>query len=297
MKFGSVDDPGGIDFTLPPDHPDTIKALQKNPSDKTNVFVGCAKWNKADLKGFYPRGTKDELEYYSRQFNSIELNATFYRIFPPEQFAKWYDKTPDNFRFFPKLSQEISHWKRLNEDINPVVDNYLNSAINLKEILGCIFLQMHSNFAPKDFDRVVTFTESWPKEVPLAVEFRHTNWYNDKAIAEDLYQLFEENNISNIIVDSAGRRDIMHMRLTNSRAFVRYVGANHQSDYSRLNDWVERLKHWKDNGIEEIDFFVHQNIEKESPLLSAYLIKQLNSELGCNLKMPNDDSDSQQTLL
>lgn len=145
------------------------------------------------------------------------------------------------------------------------------------------------------FDRVVNFAESWPKEVPLAVEFRHTNWYNDKAIAEDLYQLFEENNISNIIVDSAGRRDIMHMRLTNSRAFVRYVGANHPSDYTRLDDWVERLKIWKDNGIKDINFFVHQNIEKESPLLSAYLIKQLNSELGTDLKIPNEEL--QQKLL
>ncbi|WP_138434004.1 DUF72 domain-containing protein [Winogradskyella algicola] len=297
MKFGSVDNPEHIDFTLPPDHPDTLKTLQKNPSDNTKVYVGCAKWNKADLKGFYPRGTKDELEYYSRQFNSIELNATFYRIFPPEQFEKWHDKTPSDFRFFPKLNQEISHWKRLNDGVATVVDNYLYSAVNLKEKLGCVFLQMHNNFAPKDFDRVIYFIESWPKEIPLAVEFRHTGWYNDEAITEDLYQLLEENNISNIIVDSAGRRDIMHMRLTNSRAFVRYVGANHPSDYTRLDDWVERLKHWKANGIREIDFFVHQNIEKESPLLSAYLIKKLNAELGTDLKIPNDDSGGQQKLL
>ena len=297
MKFGSVDNPTDIDFTLPKDHTDTLRVLNEQPSDTTNVFVGCAKWNRADLKGFYPRGTKDELEYYSRQFNSIELNATFYRIFLPEQFAKWYDKTPDNFKFFPKLNQEISHWKRLNDEVKPVVDNYLYSAINLKEKLGCVFLQMHSNFAPKDFDRVINFVESWPKEIPLAIEFRHTNWYNDKAVAEDLYQLLEENNISNIIVDSAGRRDIMHMRLTSSRAFIRYVGANHQSDYSRLDDWVERLKIWKDIGIKDINFFVHQNIEKESPLLSAYLIRKLNSELKTDLKIPNDDSEGQQTLL
>ena len=297
MKFGSVDNPGDIDFTLPADHSETLKVLQKKTPKCFNVFVGCAKWNRADLKGFYPRVTKDELEYYSRQFNSIELNATFYRIFPPEQFSKWYDKTPPYFKFFPKLNQEISHWKRLNEDITPIVDNYLYSAVNLKEKLGCVFLQMHNNFAPKDFDRVVNFAESWPKEIPLAIEFRHTSWYNDKAVAEDLYQLLEENNISNIIVDSAGRRDVMHMRLTNSRAFVRYVGANHQSDYARLDNWVERLKLWKANGIEEIDFFVHQNIEKESPLLSAYFIKQLNVELGTNLKIPNDDSDIQQKLL
>lgn len=297
MKFGRVDNPQDIDFTLPHDHADTLRVLQNKASDDFNVFVGCAKWNRADLKGFYPRGTKDELEYYSRQFNSIELNATFYRIFPPEQFEKWHNKTPDNFRFFPKLNQEVSHWKRLNEDIKPVVDNYLYSAINLKEKLGCVFLQMHSNFAPKDFNRVVNFAESWPKEVPLAIEFRHTDWYNDASVSEDLYQLLEENNVSNIIVDSAGRRDIMHMRLTNSRAFIRYVGANHKSDYSRLYDWVERLKLWKDAGINDVNFFVHQNIEKESPLLSAYFIKQLNTELGTSLKIPNDDSGGQQTLL
>ncbi len=295
MKFGSVDHPQDIDFTLPNDHKETIRVLKDNATDEFNVFVGCAKWNRADLKGFYPRGTKDELEYYSRQFNSIELNATFYRIFPPEQFEKWYNKTPDNFKFFPKLNQEISHWKRLGDGIKPVVDNYLYSAINLKEKLGCIFLQMHSNFSPKDFDRVVDFAESWPKEIPIAMEFRHTDWYNDSAISEDLYQLLEENNISNIIVDSAGRRDIMHMRLTNDRAFIRYVGANHASDYSRLDDWVERLKTWKDAGINHINFFVHQNIEKESPLLSAYFIKKLNTELKTQLKIPNEAQ--QQTLL
>jgi uncharacterized protein YecE (DUF72 family) len=294
MKFGSVDNPEQIDFTLPEDHIDTLKILNKSPSESTNIYVGCAKWNRADLKGFYPRGTKDELEYYSRQFNSIELNATFYRVFPPEQFKKWYNKTPDNFRFFPKINQEISHWKRLAE-VKDVVEHYLNSAMNLQEKLGCLFLQMHGNFAPKDFKRVKDFMESWPKEVPLAVEFRHTDWYNDKTIAEELFQLLEENNISNIIVDSAGRRDNMHMRLTNSRAFVRYVGANHASDYGRLDDWVERLKQWQDAGIKEIDFFVHQNIEKESPLLSAYLIKKLNKKLGSSLKIPNEDS--QQTLL
>ncbi|WP_299889777.1 DUF72 domain-containing protein [uncultured Lacinutrix sp.] len=291
MKFGSVDNPELIDFTFPKDHKETKRVLNLVKDDNIpDIYVGCAKWNRADLKGFYPRGTKDELIYYASQFNAIELNATFYRIFPPEQFAKWYEKTPANFKFFPKLNQEISHWKRL-QDTKEVVENYLYSAVNLKEKLGTIFLQMHSNFAPKDFNRVVEFIESWPKEIPLAVEFRHTNWYNDESVANELYDLLEKNNISNIIVDTAGRRDIMHMRLTNSTAFVRYVGANHPSDYSRLDDWVLRLKEWKDSGIKEINFFIHQNIEKESPLLSAYFIKKLNAELDCNLKVPKEDDE------
>ncbi|WP_299336610.1 DUF72 domain-containing protein [uncultured Psychroserpens sp.] len=292
MKFGSVDNPQDLDLSLPQDHIDTARVLTKVKDDNVpEIYVGCAKWNKADLKGFYPRGTKDELTYYSRQFNSIELNATFYRIFPAEQFSTWYDKTPEGFKFFPKLNQEISHWKRLN-DVKAVVDNYLDNAIHLKEKLGTIFLQMHSNFAPKDFDRVVHFVEHWPKEIALAIEFRHTNWYNDEAVANQLYDLLEQHNISNVIVDTAGRRDLMHMRLTNPTAFVRYVGANHESDYTRLDDWVVRLKEWKTQGIKEIDFFIHQNIEKESPLLSAYFIKKLNDELGYDLKIPNEDNNT-----
>ena len=293
MKFGSVSNPQDIDFTLPKDHPDTRKVLGRAKRGAVpEVYVGCAKWNRADLKGFYPRGTKDELAYYASQFNAIELNATFYRIFPAEQFKKWYDKTPEGFRFFPKLNQEVSHWKRL-VNTGEVVENYLNNAANLQEKLGTVFLQMHNNFAPKDFGRVVDFVESWPEDIPLAIEFRHTDWYNDKAVAEELYQLLESHGISNVIVDTAGRRDLIHMRLTTPTVFVRYVGANHPSDYSRLNDWVERLKAWQNQGAKEIDFFVHQNIEKESPLLAAYFIKKLNEELGVNLKIPQKEEQQQ----
>ena len=287
MKFGKVDHPENIDFTLPPDHPDTIGCLNKFKDDSVpDIYVGCAKWNKADLKGFYPRGTKDELAYYSRQFNSIELNATFYRLYPPEQFTKWYEKTPSKFKFFPKISQQISHYRRLT-NVQSLVEDYLYSVSNLKEKLGIIFLQLHNNFSPKNFDDVVNFVEFWPKEWPLAIEFRHTDWFNDTSISNRLYHLLEDNGVSNIIVDTAGRRDLLHMRLTSGRAFIRYVGANHKSDFSRLDDWVNRIEAWAAQGIKEIDFFVHQNIEKESPLLSAYFIKKINDRLGCQLKVPN----------
>ena len=286
MKFGRVDHPETIDFTLPLDHKGTKRVLDKGVSTNNPlVYVGCAKWNRAALKGFYPRGTKDELTYYASQFNAIELNATFYRNFPADIFRKWYDRTPSGFKFYPKLYQEISHWKRLNE-VGDAVHDYLYNASNLKEKLGTFFLQMHSNFAPKDFNRVVQFVELWPTEIPLAIEFRHTNWYNDTVVANELYDLFDSNNLSNIIVDTAGRRDLMHMRLTNKSAFIRYVGANHKTDYQRLDDWVDRLLQWKEQGIEEINFFIHQNIEEASPLLSTHFIKRLNKKLDTSLVIP-----------
>lgn len=287
MKFGKVEQPELVDFTLPEDHPDTEVVL-RGLEDKSpfQIHVGCAKWNKKDLKNFYPRGTKDELAYYSTQFNSIELNATFYRIFPAETYQKWKEKTPENFTFFPKIVQNVSHLRRLNDQAYPILDQYLGVTSQLDEKLGTLFLQMHNNFAPKDWDRVVRFVEKWPKEFRLAMEFRHTDWFNDEKVAQELYHLLEENGIANILVDTAGRRDIMHMRLTNDEAFVRYVGANHESDYTRLDDWVTRIGEWKEQGLKKVNFFVHQNMELESPLLSVHFIKKLNERFDLGLTVP-----------
>lgn len=296
MKFGKVTQPELVDFAIPNDHVDTKRVLTMLKNDNPlAVFVGCAKWNKADLKGFYPRGTKDELTYYSSQFNSIELNATFYRQYPPEQFEKWYNKTPANFKFFPKLVQDISHFKRLNA-VDDYVNNFLYASSHLKEKLGTIFLQLHTNFAPKDIDKVIAFAESWPVDQPLAIELRHTDWFNTKEVSQELYAALEENNIANILVDTAGRRDIMHMRLTNNEAFIRYVGANHESDYARLDDWVLRLKKWIDLGLKNVHFFIHQNIEEASPLLSAHFIKKINKVLDVDLKIPVMGNPPPQTL-
>ncbi|SDL28752.1 DUF72 domain-containing protein [Kriegella aquimaris] len=297
MKFGKVAQPELVDFTIPQDHPDTEVVLSRClTNDPLNIYVGCAKWNRQDLKNFYPRGTKDELEYYSRQFNCIELNATFYRIFPAETYNKWYDKTPDDFKFFPKITQNISHLRRLNEQVYPILDEYLSVTSNLKEKLGTIFLQMHNNFGPKNWDRVTQFVENWPNEFPLAMEFRHTDWFNDEKVAQELYHLLQENNIANVLVDTAGRRDLMHMRLTNNEAFIRYVGANHDSDYARLDDWVEKLFDWKKKGLNNIHFFVHQNMELASPLLSAHFIAKLNEKLGSNLQIPKTLQESDPKL-
>ncbi len=285
MKFGLVDDPSKIDFKLPKDAAATKTILAKSKSKKPTVFVGCAKWNKTDLKNFYPRGTKDELVYYSSQFNSIELNATFYRMFPPEQFAAWRDKTPKEFRFFPKITQDISHIKRLNAT-EKLVDEYTHAVSKLEKKLEMVFLQMNENFKPKDIDRVKSFAAYWPKEIPLAMEFRDTNWYNDKVISSELYDILEKHKIANVITDTAGRRDLLHMRLTTPVAFIRYVGSNHESDYKRLDDWVTRLDKWVKEGLKDIYFFVHQNVEKESPLLSAYFIEKLNKVIQTNLTVP-----------
>lgn len=284
MKFGGVANPEEIDFSLPDDHHDTERVL-KSGSGLKHVFVGCAKWNRQELKKFYPRGTKDELEYYSKQFNSIELNATFYNHFKIEQIQSWADRTPSEFKFFPKVHRMVSHIKRLNNVEEPI-ERYTTNIRAFGDKLGMCFLQLHDNFKPANMDRLVTAVEYWPKDVPLAIELRNTEWFNDAEIANQVYALFESNGIANIITDTAGRRDLLHMRLTSPSVFVRYVGANHPSDYARLDTWMERLKQWADLGMENLYFFVHQNLEQESPVLAAYLIEKMNKEWGLELTIP-----------
>ncbi|MBN2731456.1 MAG: DUF72 domain-containing protein [Balneolaceae bacterium] len=291
MKFGSLDNPGDHDLSLPNDHPGTKKVLQeKGGSGEPEVYVGCAKWNKKDLKNFYPEGVDDELTYYGSQFNCVELNATFYNIFDPDQIKQWHDRVPEDFKFFPKVNRYISHLKWLN-GIEERTDDFIDSIVHFKEKLGTTFLQLRGNFKPKFFDRVQAFIEHWPEGIPLAVEFRHPDWFDDEKVADELYALFEENDIANNITDTAGRRDLLHMRLTNNEAFIRWVGANHESDVDRIEEWVARLKKWNGQGLTNIHFFVHQNKEKRSPQLAAHFIKQMNEALDTDLKIPKMPED------
>ncbi|RZJ48102.1 MAG: DUF72 domain-containing protein [Chryseobacterium sp.] len=295
MKFGQVEDPSKIDFTLPKDHSRTKEILKQNKKGLENISIGCAKWNKTDLKGFYPKGTKDELTYYATQFNSIELNATFYGMPTSEQVLTWKEKTPSDFKFFPKITNTVSHFRRL-LNIDDVVTQFATAVLNFDEKLGMVFLQLHDNFKPKDYERLEQFVNKWPKEVPLAIELRNTEWFTDEEIFDKTCSLFEENDITNIIVDTAGRRDMLHMRLTTPNAFIRYVGANAESDYERLDDWLKHLTKWKKEGLQNLYFFVHQNLEKASPLLSSYLIENMNKEWKTDLIVPKMGQENMPSL-
>lgn len=286
MNFGKVDNPAQVIFTLPVTDKATYRILKRyKKSSFRNVRIGCAKWNRKDLKNFYPRGAGDELIYYSGQFNSVELNASFYKMFPEAQFKTWYKKSEKNFQFFPKVPRIISHNKRL-KDCERLVDDFITNIQPLKKKLGMVFLQMPNNFHPKNIERLEPFFSHWPKEVPLAAEFRHTDWYNDPDVAKQLYKTLEKYKVANVITDTAGRRDLLHMRLTSNTAFVRYVGANHPSDYTRLDEWIERIEDWHSAGLRNLYFFMHQNVEKESPILAAYFIEKLNHKFGTKIKVP-----------
>jgi uncharacterized protein YecE (DUF72 family) len=292
MEFGKVnpEELNQIDFTLPPDHPGTTTLLkkQKKKAD-TKVFVGCAKWGRADWVGkIYPKGTKagDFLEHYARQFNCIELNATFYRMPTRKQTSGWRSKVGDDFKFCPKFVDQITHLKRL-KDVDELTDRFLEGISGFEENLGPVFLLPHPGMGPEKAETLMAFIESLPADLDLFVELRHPNWFINHSAFNQFADFLERQHTGMVITDAAGRRDCLHMRLTTSAAFIRFVGNSlHPSDYQRCNEWIQRLSSWKNSGIGTVYFFMHQHHELHSPELCRYFIQTCNTQLHTNLPVP-----------
>jgi len=289
MDFGKVPNVDEADFTFPPDHPANKKILNKKDFINTKVYVGCAKWGRKEWVGkIYPPKTKEKdfLSHYVKQYNCIELNTTHYRIYKAEVIEGWRDLAGPEFKFCPKFYQQISHRKRL-KDCEKITEIFYNSIFNFKNNLGDCFLQLPPNFAPKNFEILKKYLEQLPKSPHVCVEFRHPDWFNDKGVFDETFSMLNELNIGSVITDTAGRRDVLHMRLSNKTAFIRFVGNNlHASDFKRIDDWVKRLKKWMRAGLDTVYFMMHMHDEKDSPELTAYTIQQLNKHCKFNLQEP-----------
>jgi len=290
MDFGKVADISHVDFTLPAAHPDTLPLLQQQVrADKPEVYIGLPIWvNKAWVGSFYPAGMaeKHSLHWYGKQFNTIELNSTHYHIPSPTTIDRWRQAVPQGFRFCPKFPQLISHEAAL-RNTQDVTAAFCEAISGLEEKLGDAFLQLPPTFGPGQLSDLEAFAQFIPQSAPVAVELRHPDWFVDNVASQELFEVLEKYRMGTVLTDVAGRRDVLHMRLTTPTAMIRFVGnALHPTDYSRIDAWVERLRHWFDNGLRRLYFFVHEPDNTLAPDLATYLIEQLNKACGLDLKPP-----------
>jgi uncharacterized protein YecE (DUF72 family) len=294
MEFGRIDisELSEIDFGLPADSELTNKTLlESKTTDGLNIYVGCPRWgNKRWIGRVYPPKTKDNqfLSEYSKQFNTIELNATFYSIPKPEDVKRWKDQAsvrPD-FKFCPRFPQAITHIRRLKNAEEQTAQFYESIKV-FGDKLGALFLQLGDNFSPKNFDNLKPYLETLPTVTPVFLEVRHKDWYKDPEVRQKLFNMLRELKFGAVITDTAGRRDCVHMELTTPHTMIRFVGSNlHPTDYTRADAWVRRIKSWKEKGLQTVWFFVHQEDENNSPEMCDYIIKKLNKELGTTVKPP-----------
>jgi uncharacterized protein YecE (DUF72 family) len=293
MEFGHVQDGiEDIDFSLPPDTARTKQVLEKaDTGGGLQVFVGASKWGEKTWIGkIYPPKTLDKafLHCYGQNFNSVEMGSTFYTIPGPGQVAKWVNDVADQpgFQFCPKFPQNITHIRRLvNADAQTA--QFYQSVAGFGNQLGPLMLQLPEKFSPKSFPQLKAYLTALPPSIKVHVEVRHKDWYALESNREAFFQLLQESNVGTVISDAAGRRDCVHMELTTSDALIRFVGNDlAPSDYTRMDEWVARLKDWKAMGLKKVWFFMHQNNEKFVPEACDYLIKQMNKHLGTALAGP-----------
>jgi uncharacterized protein YecE (DUF72 family) len=292
MDFGRVDPAllDEIDFKLPAEPAFNKTVLKGKAHKQPQIYLGCAKWGRKEWIGkLYPKGTKEAnfLNEYVQHYNSIELNATHYKIYGPDDIAKWKVRANGKaFKFCPKVPQTISHYSNL-VDAGPKTTAFLEGVLAFGDHLGPIFLQVSDKYSPKRKDNLYRYLESLPKDLQFFLEVRHPGWYSDNNIREELFTTLGKLNIGAVITDTAGRRDCAHMHLPIRKAFIRYVGNSlHPTDYVRADDWINRIGHWLQHGLQEVYFFMHMHDEAYSPELTVYMVDKFKEIYGIDLQKP-----------
>jgi uncharacterized protein YecE (DUF72 family) len=300
MKFGKLEDISGIDFSLPSDPAMNQHVFESLQPHDPHFYIGCTGWGMKEWKGsYYPEKTKPEnfLYEYGRQFNTIELNSTHYGTPKPEILEKWYEDTPGDFKFCPKLHKAISHRKHLGID-SDIIENTVNALSVLKDKLGPIFMQLPPYFDGSRLDDLLAFFEVFPSEFDLSVELRHPSWYEDAHFTDELQALAIEYNKSLLITDVAGRRDILHMRICGDYLMIRFVGNGlHPTDFERVDAWIERLKMYLSKGVNTIYFFPHEPDNILAPQLADYLCSKIKSEIVVTTRGPKKIDSAKQLNL
>ena len=290
MDFGKLPNIEGVDFALPPDHPDTSRVLGGAAHPNPVAYVGCPVWATREWMGkWYPANAteKDFLYHYARQFNSIELNTTHYRIPDEATIARWRSAVPDGFAFCPKWPQQISHDAGL-IGVESATRAFGEAISGLGDKLGVSFLQLAPTFSPRHAHVLRQFVEKLTLRVPLAVELRHADWFKPSAEVDDTFAMLAANGVGMVMSDVAGRRDVLHMRLTTPVAVVRFVGNSlHPTDYRRVDDWIRRIEAWLAKGLQTVYFFVHQpDPNTLAPETCRYVAQSLNRHCGFNIQVP-----------
>jgi len=163
-----------------------------------NIYVGSSGWSYEAWEGiFYPLNEKEKLKFYSRYFNTVEIDSTFYSYPSFIQINSWLKNTPEGFIFAMKIPKLITHEKKLSTDSLIDLNKFLTIIEPLKQKLGPLLIQLPPSFRKeKHEERLANFLANLNFQYNWAVEFRDLSW-----IDASTFKLLEKYNIAYTIVD------------------------------------------------------------------------------------------------
>lgn len=222
-------------------------------SDMARVRIGTSGWHYQHWRGpYYPQSVPPRamLDLYARDFETVEINNSFYRMPSSATFEAWKDATPVGFSFSVKGSRYLTHRKKL-LDPQPALERLMEAVVGLGVKLGPILFQLPPNWHC-NLDRLQQFLGALPAGRRYSIECRDQSWHN-----REVYRLLRDHNVAFYLYELGGIRSTLEV--TADFVYVRLHGPGnkYEGDYSagRLKSWADRIQRWKQSDLDVYFYF------------------------------------------
>ncbi|MBI3213858.1 MAG: DUF72 domain-containing protein [Mycobacterium sp.] len=219
------------------------------------VRVGTSGWSYDHWRGvLYEPGVKAgaRLDRYAQEFDTVELNASFYRWPRDATFAGWRDRLPEGFVMSVKAARGLTHGRRLGSP-EQWIERFSRCWENLADRRGALLVQLHPAHE-RDDARLDHFLAAIPPGMKVAVEFRHPSWNDD-----EVYRILERHRAAYVVMSGAGlpcilraTTDFVYLRLHGPDPSTLYAGSYSSQD---LHWWADRILEWQHQGRDVLCYF------------------------------------------
>jgi uncharacterized protein YecE (DUF72 family) len=219
------------------------------------IRIGTSGWSYDHWTDvLYPPRTPvgKRLALYVAEFDTVELNASFYRWPRDATFAGWRTRLPDGFTMTVKAHRGLTHYRRLRNP-EPWVERFERCWTALGDRAEALLVQLHPA-VERDDALLDHFLTVMPDRIPVAMELRHRSWDD-----EDVYRLLERHRAAYVVMNGAGLQSIP--RVTAPLAYLRLHGPDQDSMYhgsypdEELRRWADHIRDWHDRGHDVVVYF------------------------------------------
>lgn len=241
------------------------------------MYIGLPQWQHPAWNRIGLRDLAD----YSRYFNCVEGNTTFYALPRQEIVQRWRDMTDDNFRFCFKFPADISHKAAL-RNCAAEIQAFYHCLAPVHQRIGQLWLQLPAAFGPAELSALWAFFDALPNEFTYGVEVRHPEFYAKGEAERQLNQGLHQRGINRVVMDSRpvhhaaptspAVRDAqqkkpkvpVHALVTASNPLVRFIGGDRLEDNLRwFEPWQQKLPQWQQQYQPYL--FIHTPDNGDSP--------------------------------
>ncbi|MHA1753351.1 MAG: DUF72 domain-containing protein [Candidatus Helarchaeota archaeon] len=255
------------------------------------IRLGCSGWSYDDWKGpFYDSNIPNNLMllFYSKIFDTVEINSTFYALPKNENIAKnWYKITPKNFKFAIKFPQQITHKtlgiKPLSSEIQ-FMQKFYSRIAPLRDKIGPILVQLPPKLK-KDYNLLEDLISYFLNKYRYTIEFRNISWISGNTLDSQTLKLLEKYNIAYCIVSEPGPMPPINV-ISTDFVYIRWHGLNKRHWYNylysedELKNEKKRVEKISENQhVKTIYGYFNNHLNGQAPANCNYLLKLLGKKV------------------